>query len=299
MSAARRGRSIVAALRHQAEPAGDNAPNLFARFRMLRERCIVHALLDFEPLRLFRWLARNRFVNVSRHKIRHLPTNKMRSAQSARLAGALSIRGLSQGECFEYVRFMKAFLSLALLVFFSTLGRADIIECDNGDRYHGKVLSMDEQKVVLKNDIAGTLQIPRARIVTLSFRDKAVAPAAARVASTNSAVLRPGAVSFDQNAVQKVQNEMLAGATPEANQMFNEMVQGLMSGQMDVTDIRRKAQSTLQELRSLQKELGDDETAALLNSYGAVLESFLKQAPARPSAAPAKPTAVPVQIDEE
>jgi hypothetical protein len=72
-----------------------------------------------------------------------------------------------------------------------------------------------------------------------------------------------------------------------------------MSGQMDVTDIRRKAQSTLQELRSLQKELGDDETAALLNSYGAVLESFLKQAPARPSAAPAKPTAVPVQIDEE
>ena len=178
---------------------------------------------------------------------------------------------------------------MAALVFPATFPRADVIECDNGDRYHGKVLSMDDKQVTLQNEITGRLQIPRARIVTLSFRERTAAPAPARIVATNSPPIRPGAIQMDQSAIQKVQNEMLAGATPEANQMFNEMVQALMSGQMDVSEVRNKAQTTLQELRSLQKELGDDETAALLNSYGAILENFLKQAPARPNTAPAKP----------
>ena len=55
---------------------------------------------------------------------------------------------------------------------------------------------------------------------------------------------------------------------------------------MNMADLRNKAQTTLQELKSLQKELGDDETAQLLNSYGAILESFLKQAPVQTNALP-------------
>jgi hypothetical protein len=188
---------------------------------------------------------------------------------------------------------------MAALAFPTTFLRADLIECDNGDRYHGKVLSMDDKKVTLQNEVTGTLQIPRARIVTLSFREKTAAPAPARIVVTNSPALRPGAIQLDQNAIQKVQDELLAGATPEANQMFNEMIQGLRSGQMDMADIRNKAQTTLQELRSLQKELGDDETAELLNSYGAILENFLKQAPARPNPAPAKPVVPSARAVEE
>jgi hypothetical protein len=192
---------------------------------------------------------------------------------------------------------MRAFLFAAGLVLTTTFLRADVIECDNGDRYHGKVLSMDDKKVTLQNEVTGTLQIPRARIVTLSFREKTAAPALAKIVATNTPALRPGAIQLDQGAVQKVQNELLAGATPEANQMFNEMVQGLMSGQMDMADIRNKAQTTLQELRSLQKELGNDETAELLNSYGAILESFIKQAPVRPNTAPVKPIAPPTDTE--
>ena len=60
---------------------------------------------------------------------------------------------------------MKAGFILAGLLLFIPLAQADVVECDNGDRYHGKVLSMDEKKVVLKNEITGTLNIPRARIV--------------------------------------------------------------------------------------------------------------------------------------
>ena len=156
---------------------------------------------------------------------------------------------------------------------------------------------MDDKKVTLQNEVTGTLQIPRARIVTLSFREKTAMPVPVRGVATNGTAIRPGAIQLDQNAIQKVQNELLAGATPEANQMFNEMIQGLRSGQLDMADIRNKAQSTLQELRSLQKELGDDETADLLNSYGAILEGFLKQGPARPNTAPAKTIVVPTETE--
>ena len=173
---------------------------------------------------------------------------------------------------------MKAGFILAGLLFFIPLVRSDVIECDNGDRYHGKVLSMDEKKVVLKNEITGTLNIPRARIVSLSFRDQATTPTTAK-ASTATAPVSPAKQLESATAIQQVQNDYLSSATPEANRMYNEMVQSLMSGQLNMADLRNKAQTTLQELKSLQKELGDDETAQLLNSYGAILESFLKQAP--------------------
>lgn len=196
---------------------------------------------------------------------------------------------------------MKAVLILAVLIFFIPLVTADVVECDNGDRYHGKVLSMDEKQVTLQNEIAGTLKIPRQRIVSLSFRDKAVAQPAAvpRVPATNSAVARPGAVQFDAAAVQKVQNEMLAGATPEAQQMFNEMVQGMASGKLNVADIQRQAQNTLKELRSMQSELGNDETTELLNSYAAILESFVRQVPAQSATRPNTAPKVVVPTEEE
>lgn len=176
---------------------------------------------------------------------------------------------------------MRAVLILAGLVFLVPFIKSDVIECDNGDRYHGRVVSMDEKQVTLTNEIAGTLKIPRQRIVSLSFRDKAAPAVAAvpRFTGTNSAAGRPGAVQFDAAAVAKVQNELLSGASPEANQMFNEMVQGLASGNMNVADIQRQARSALQELRNMQGDAGNDETAELLNSYGAILESFLKAPP--------------------
>ena len=176
---------------------------------------------------------------------------------------------------------MRALIFVSALLLLIQRGSADSIECDNGDRYNGKVISMDEKVVTLQNEIAGKISIPRQRIVSISFRDAKTAPVVAQIAppvsSTNVLNPQARAVQFDPAAVQRIQNELLATATPETSQMFNEMIQGLMGGQMNIGDIRNKAQTTLQELRDLQKELGDDETAALLNSYGAILENFLQQ----------------------
>jgi hypothetical protein len=174
---------------------------------------------------------------------------------------------------------MRAILVL-LLVAALQVGHADIIECDNGDRYHGKVLSMDEKTVRLQNDVTGTLTIPRARIVGISFRPaQAKAASKGSTISTNAPVVDPNKVKFDSSSIDRIQNEYLATATPEANQMFQEMIRGLQTGQLNLGDIRAQAETTLKELQEAQKELGDEDLGGLLSSYGAILESFLKQAP--------------------
>jgi len=177
---------------------------------------------------------------------------------------------------------------LPLLVCSALLARSDIVECENGDRYNGRVLLVDEHNVKLQNDITGILSIPRAKVSTITFgapRPARSTPAANAAKTNLLSLSRP--VEFDSSAIEQVQNQFLGDATPEANQMFQEMVRGLMSGKLDLGDVRGKAQSTLDQLKELQKDLGDDESAALLGSYASILENFLKQAPAsKPKAEP-------------
>jgi hypothetical protein len=179
--------------------------------------------------------------------------------------------------------------------------QADTVDCENGDRYNGKVLLVDEQNVKLQNEIAGTLLIPRSKVTTISFRaQKAPAASGGTPILTNLSALSPAASpEFDAAAVERVQREILGTANPEANQMFQEMVRGLMGGTLDVNDIRSKAKSALEDLKILQKELGDEDAAALLGSYGGILENFLKSTSPSTNSAPIpkaqKPPAQPEQ----
>lgn len=174
---------------------------------------------------------------------------------------------------------MKTALLLGLVFAGSILG--DVIECENGDRYNGKVLLVDEQNVKLQNEIAGVLIIPRAKVVTISFRpQKSASQTLGRSVSTNSPALSLSqSIQADPATVERVQNEILGTAGPEANQLFQEMVSGLLSGKLDASDLRTKAQGTLKELKELQKDLGDDDAAALLNSYAGILQNFIDQTP--------------------
>lgn len=187
--------------------------------------------------------------------------------------------------------------SICVISCLVAIARADVIECDNGDRYNGKVLSMDEQQVKLQNEIAGTLTIPRNRIISISFRPLQKSPVKAPAGTTNGFAVPRRGLPIDDGSIEKVQDELLSTANPEANQMFQDMVRGLQSGQLNLGDIRAKAQETLAELRKLQGELGEDETAGLLDSYATILESFVRQAPAatnRPAVKPSAP-AVPAK----
>src|SRR5438093_189331 len=70
---ARRAFRAAAAFLHDAKTAADDAAHRLAGLRIVRERGVVHALLQLEAARLFR--ARG-FVNVNRHggeKLRNAP----------------------------------------------------------------------------------------------------------------------------------------------------------------------------------------------------------------------------------
>ena len=178
---------------------------------------------------------------------------------------------------------------------------ADIVECENGDRYNGKVLLVDEHNVKIQNENTGLLSIPRAKVSTISFGTPKPVTAARPVAATaplgRTNILSPTQpLQFDSTTIEQVQNQLLGDASPEATQMYQEMVRGLLSGKLDLGDIRSKAQTTLDELKDLQKDLGDDDAAALLGSYAGILENFLKQAP--PSQKPAQPAPAAPKVEQ-
>lgn len=52
------------------------------------------------------------------------------------------------------------------------------------------------------------------------------------------------------------------------------MVSGLMSGQINLADLRRQAQSSAKQLRDLKRELGSD-AGKSLDAYLKILDAFV------------------------
>ena len=164
---------------------------------------------------------------------------------------------------------------------------ADQVEMQNGDRYIGKILSLDTNTLVIQNEVLGTLRLPRgkASVITLDAGNetntlRAVAvPKAAQATLTNpvvdlSASLRQ--LGANTNFIQQIQTQILAGAGPEANGKFNELVGGLLTGKLTVDDIRVQAKSAVSQLKDLKRGLGDDPSGEL-DGYLAILEGFLQE----------------------
>src|SRR5437867_3030902 len=47
--------------------------------------------------------------------------------------------------------------------------RADQVEMQNGDRYLGKVLSLDTNTLVLRSDVLGTVRLPRGKVALITL----------------------------------------------------------------------------------------------------------------------------------
>lgn len=172
----------------------------------------------------------------------------------------------------------------------------DQLEMQNGDRYFGKVLSVSADTVVLQSEVLGKINVPRNKVASLAF-GAAVGPAprtAARVmptlvptniptATSTAALLRtntdlsatPRHLSANTDLVRQVRDQMLAGS-PEAAGKYDELAGGLMSGKLNVEDIRREAKASADQLRALKRDLGPD-AGDSLDVYLQVLDGFLKE----------------------
>jgi hypothetical protein len=201
----------------------------------------------------------------------------------------------------------RLFATAALLAL-TPLARPDTIRCKNGDMLNGEVIAMSAKDIKFRSELHGVVTIPRSKVVSISLGE--AKPAAATEAATDSAALpavpKPSAalkkIQSKENAgalSAQVEAQYLADATPEARQMYQEMVSGFLSGKMNLQDISVQAQSALKQLKELQGEMGDDDaTGALLSSYASILENFVKQVPASTNS-PAPALRAPVQDADE
>jgi hypothetical protein len=185
-----------------------------------------------------------------------------------------------------------AALVCAALVLFLTPGRlwADQVEMQNGDRYAGQVLSLNTNTVILQSDLLGTVRLPRAKVAVIMLGSTPASSPALRSltnapvhgASTTPTNKPPkpspalAQLGASTNLIQQVQKQFLSSAGPEANDKFNELLGGLMSGKLSVDDIRAEAKIAADQLRALKRD-GGEEIGFATDAYLAILDHFLKE----------------------
>lgn len=179
-------------------------------------------------------------------------------------------------------RFRFPALALAGALVGCASARADILNLTNGDRYIGSIQLVNQNEVHLKSDVVGMLKIPRAKVESIYFgTNQPSAHAASHAAEAKTAGSAPESaasrLALDSKAVEQVQQQFLATATPEANAMFSDMVQGLASGKLSIEGLRAQARDALKELRELQADSGEEEDNPLLAGYVGILEKFINQ----------------------
>jgi hypothetical protein len=169
--------------------------------------------------------------------------------------------------------------------------RADLVEMQNGDRYVGHVVSLDAEKLVLQSEVLGNVNLPRPHVTLVSFGNKAItnlarstpagsprlAPAPTALTNSNSDLSRMlRQLGSSTNLIQQVERQFLGDAGPEAKDKFNELLGGLMTGKLNVDDIRAQASSAADQIRALKKDLGND-AGWTLDAYLGILDRFLKE----------------------
>lgn len=182
-------------------------------------------------------------------------------------------------------------VTAGLLVISAVSARADQVEMQNGDRYLGKVLSLNADTLFLQSPVLGTVRLPRSKVALITFGQTVTTNQTATPASTNSLLAAPALngtngtsdlsavlkqLSANSNVLQQVQSQFLAGAGPEANNKFNQLLGGLMNGTLDLNGLRAEARSAADQLRAAKKDLGED-AGGMLDTYLSVLENFLQE----------------------
>src|SRR5437762_425905 len=109
--------------------------------------------------------------------------------------------------------FIFWFAAFSLLI--TNFTRADVVNLANGDRFIGSVELVNTAEIHLKSETLGLVKIPRAKVSSIYFGTN-------QPPALKSVVKQNAADAFDPKAIDKVQEDLLATAGPEANAMFKE-----------------------------------------------------------------------------
>jgi hypothetical protein len=184
----------------------------------------------------------------------------------------------------------------ALFLVSAPVAQADQIIMQNGDHVSGSVLSITPDTVVLQSDVLGQVKLPRNKVSAINLGSSiTMAPSAPVTNNSAPALVRQSAsaatnmfqqLGADTNLVQQIRQQFLADAGPQANGKFDELLTGLMSGKMDMNDLRAQAKSAADQLRAMKKDMGG-ESSETLDAYLSVLDNFLAQSAPPATTAPA------------
>ncbi len=166
--------------------------------------------------------------------------------------------------------------------------RADQVLMENGDRINGTVLSLSTNNLVIQNVNLGTVTLARAKVSAIFFGTAAASlpravpsdiiiagKAAPQSASTSGLASALRALRDQTNLIQQVQTQILGSSSPDAINKFNELLDGLSTGKIDINGLRAQAQSAADQLRAFKKEMGPA-TAVEADAYLAILDQFLR-----------------------
>src|SRR5437868_10829052 len=93
------------------------------------------------------------------------------------------------------MRWPQAAVLFSLLMFSALPVAADSVQLANGDVLNGRVLGLDDKQLRLESDTLGQVNIPRAKVVTITLGDhKPAAPGAAPKAGAALTGLSPEGV---------------------------------------------------------------------------------------------------------
>lgn len=169
--------------------------------------------------------------------------------------------------------------------------RADQITLRNGDVLNGKVLNMTTNSLVLQDDSLGDLTLPRAKVANITFGAATAGATQNALSDPATSQTSPGAqtnsfsdlkaiaqeIREHSNLVHEVEAQVLgSSASPAADSKFNEILDELSSGQMDMNGLRSQAQSAADQLQEYKKEMGTD-AGEEVDAYLAILNSFLRE----------------------
>lgn len=156
----------------------------------------------------------------------------------------------------------------------------------NGDRLSGEVLSLTTNVLVVRSAVLGRVNLLRCDVASIQLAAAAThipaLPASSGSAGAGAATasgLAGGLLQLSPNdpAISDVRSQLLNNAGPEATKQFNDLLGGLMTGKLGVDDIRAQAQSVAAQARAMKKDLGNDPSAAAIDSYLEILDQFLQQ----------------------
>ncbi len=216
------------------------------------------------------------------------------------------LRGADYGVIVKKLHFPVFSLAISVVLCAAALpASADQITLRNGDVLNGKVVSMTTNALVLQDDSLGTLTLPRVKVSNIRFGTVAtvLSPGTSLQSSPVGAPglqaqtsSQPNSLSDLQgmlrevrqntNLVQEVEAQVLgSSASPEAVNKFNELLDGLSTGQIDLNGLRSEAQSTANELQEYKNQLGPDSSEEM-DAYLSILNSFLRETASTNGAAP-------------